>query len=71
MADVPGLAPRPVPPGWRLDEATGISDDGCTIVGYGSGPLGLSEGWVVTIPEPATLLLLAIGIASRSRRVGK
>ncbi|HPD46935.1 MAG TPA: PEP-CTERM sorting domain-containing protein [Anaerohalosphaeraceae bacterium] len=47
--------------GWRLTSATGISDDGLTIVGNGFNPLGFEEGWIATIPEPSTLLLTALG----------
>ncbi len=54
--------------GWRLQEATGISDDGLTIVGYGVNPDGNTEGWIVTIPEPASLSLLALGALFLSRR---
>jgi probable HAF family extracellular repeat protein len=47
--------------GWALNHATGISADGLTIVGYDTNPDGLTKGWVVTIPEPSTLLLLGLG----------
>jgi hypothetical protein len=48
--------------GWKLDEATGVSADGRTIVGYGRGPSG-HEAWIATVPEPATITLAAIGLA--------
>jgi probable HAF family extracellular repeat protein len=49
---------------WHLDNATGISADGRTIVGEGRGPSGL-EAWIaylpnsaaVHVPEPSTALL--------------
>ena len=47
--------------GWILEEATGISDDGLTIVGFGTNPDGNEEAWIarldpVSTPEPSTLL---------------
>jgi probable HAF family extracellular repeat protein len=47
--------------GWLLTSATGISADGLTIVGYGTNPIGNTEAWIATIPEPCTLALLALG----------
>lgn len=54
--------------GWTLARASGISEDGLTIVGYGGSPQGTKEGWIVTIPEPASLLLLFAGLALTGRR---
>jgi probable HAF family extracellular repeat protein len=39
-------------PGWMLSRATGISDNGATIVGAGINPDGQSEGWVLTLLTP-------------------
>jgi probable HAF family extracellular repeat protein len=57
--------------GWVLIEALGVSDDGLTIVGYGTNPLGNTEAWVATIPEPATLSLLVLGGLVLLRRKAK
>ncbi len=54
--------------GWDLLSATGISYDGMTIVGTGINPDGYLEGWVATIPEPATIILLGIGALAIRRR---
>ncbi len=47
--------------GWDLYLATDISADGRTIVGAGRDPSGNQQGWIATIPEPASLALLAFG----------
>ena len=57
------LALGPILSGWTLLEATGISDDGLTIVGEGINPSGQSEAWIAVIPEPSTSLLLGLGLA--------
>ncbi len=54
--------------GWTLTQVYGISDDGQTIVGWGINPSGDTEAWVATIPEPATLTLLAFGGLALMRR---
>lgn len=57
LADDPDLA------GWRLEAALAISSDGRTIVGYGRNPDGNLEAWIAVIPEPATGLLILLGVA--------
>ncbi len=41
--------------GWTLNRATGISNDGLTIVGFGTNPAGETEAWIATIPEPTVV----------------
>jgi probable HAF family extracellular repeat protein len=43
--------------GWELQGASGISADGLTIVGTGSHN-GHPEGWMATVPEPSTIVLV-------------
>ncbi|MHC4179470.1 MAG: PEP-CTERM sorting domain-containing protein [Planctomycetota bacterium] len=59
---------------WDLDAATGISDDGTVIVGYGTNPDGHIEAFRAVIPEPSTLAglltaaALALVVCARRRR---
>ena len=49
--------------GWNLTGATGISYDGSVILGDGTFN-GVEATWIVSgvsIPEPSTVLLLALG----------
>jgi uncharacterized membrane protein len=56
--------------GWRLEAARDISADGLTIVGTGTGPRGVQEAWVVVLPEPQSLWIVAgmFAFALRRRR---
>ena len=46
--------------GWTLYEAFDITPNGQTILGRGLNPDGVLEAYLVSIPEPATLLLMAL-----------
>ena len=54
--------------GWDLKEATGVSDDGRKVVGWGINPEGQQEAFVATIPEPGTALLVGFGLAGLALR---
>lgn len=53
---------------WVLLEATGVSDDGMTVVGTGINPNGNMEAFIATVPEPGSLLLVAGGALAVLRR---
>ncbi|MCB9723258.1 MAG: hypothetical protein H6748_04325 [Spirochaetaceae bacterium] len=53
--------------GWHLISASGISEDGRIVVGTGTNPAGVFEGYLVIIPEPATAVLAMLGLAILSR----
>ena len=42
--------------GWTLQGAYGISADGLTIVGEGINPVGDTEAWIATVPEPVSII---------------
>lgn len=48
--------------GWTL-RGVDISDDGRTMVGWGSNADRTNEAWMVVIPEPRAALLLSFGVA--------
>jgi len=59
---------------WILEMATGVSDDGRSIVGYGIhlGPAVRREAWIAVVPEPNGLLLILgalLCLRSRPRRL--
>lgn len=49
--------------GWTLVQASDVSADGRTIVGYGINPSGDIEAWVAVIPEPSTVVLAVLAFA--------
>jgi probable HAF family extracellular repeat protein len=58
--------------GWTRLMPWDISADGLTIVGEGTNPEGITEGWIATIPAPpAGLLLGALGVVAAARRRAK
>ncbi len=59
------------PPGWTLADAIGVSAEGLTIVGNGTDSYGYHQAWVGHIPEPATLLLVMLGVLRVSGRRGR
>ena len=52
--------------GWTLTDAQGISDDGLTIVGYGTNPSGDFEAWIAYVPEPELALLQTTALLTLS-----
>lgn len=54
--------------GWKLNAANGISNDGTRIVGDGINPDGQLEGWIATIPEPGTGVLILGALLMLRRR---
>jgi len=42
--------------GWTLQGAYGISANGLTIVGEGINPVGDTEAWIATVPEPVSIM---------------
>ena len=53
--------------GWRLSNATGVSADGAVIVGYGTNPAGLEQGWIARLPSPTTATSLVAAVAPNAR----
>jgi probable HAF family extracellular repeat protein len=49
--------------GWVLRDATGISANGRSIVGYGVNPSGEIEAWVAVLPAAAPAVPLGPGVA--------
>ncbi|MBX9792466.1 MAG: PEP-CTERM sorting domain-containing protein [Pirellulales bacterium] len=64
LADLLAIHGVPNLTGWHLRGAMGMSADGRTIVGYGNNPDGEQEAWIATVPEPSTVTLATIGLAT-------
>ena len=54
--------------GWNLTGAVGISDDGQTILGYGTNPTGATVPWIATLPEPSSMIVVVVGCVGLLRR---
>lgn len=54
--------------GWDLANVRSVTPDGLTFAGVGFNPDGLAESFIVTVPEPATVVLLITGFVALSRR---
>ena len=52
--------------GWHLLEVNGISADGTVVVGEGSSPGGVSQGFIAVIPEPAGCTMLGVAALLRA-----
>ena len=50
--------------GWQLNTASSILADDRTIFGYATDPMGRGVPYLAVIPEPATILLLGLGLAA-------
>jgi len=48
--------------GWRLWRISDVSDDGLVLLGRGRNPDGDLEDFVVAIPEPDSMALVAVGL---------
>ena len=54
--------------GRDLEEATAVSADGTTVVGFGIDPQGVREAFVAVVPEPGMLALVGVFGAACLRR---
>lgn len=57
-----------LPTGWYSERGRAVSGDGLTFAGRARGPNGQAQGFVVTIPNPASLGLLAASLLVFPRR---
>lgn len=55
-----------IPAGWTLTDCYAVSGDGLTFAGIANPPTGFGQGFVATVPEPATVL--AVGLLTTLRR---
>lgn len=54
------LGLNPEEEGWNLEQATAVSGDGLTIVGWGYNPEGDQEAWVAYLGEPPVIEVPAL-----------
>lgn len=57
-----------LPSGVTLSTCTAVSADGTTFVGWTGGPAGVSQGFVATVPAPATCVVVLLSAAPLARR---
>lgn len=58
-----------VPAGWTLWEARDITPDGRFILGTARNEFGVNQAFVIdTVPEPASLVAVLVGLAALRRR---
>jgi probable HAF family extracellular repeat protein len=63
------LTSRGVAVDWfSLIIASSISADGNTIVGYGGNPDGSPQGFILTLPEPSSTAMIALGVLGLAGR---
>jgi len=49
--------------GWDLEQATAISADGLTVIGWGYGPDGGEEAWLAHLGQPSAVEIPAASTA--------
>lgn len=57
-----------IPQGWTMTDLLAISGDGLTFAGQARSAAGVRQGFVATVPAPAGLVVLGLGMLMRRRR---